>query len=290
MTRRRQAKEAVAQPLGRIAAAATAHPRSDWSARAHVTTGDAQRYSRFVVIMKRVLLIAALVLIAVVTAYSIQPRQPQTHVTTLFERLGLVAGDLTMVRPRLTGKDDDGNPFVVTADSAIQDAHNARRAKLNTVEFDSTLKDGGWVNVTATHGLLDASTPPPPPKTSAPRVKQKAAKGKLMLKDNVAMFTDQGYEMHSDLAYIDLDRGLVVGPHPVRGQGPLGTMRADKFWLKRVPIAQSQAAAPAPPPPAAGPAKVKAHPPTTATQIFLVGNVHMILYVNGNKKNGAKKK
>ena len=35
-----------------------------------------------------------------------------------------------MIKPRLTGADAKGNPFVITADTAIQDANNPKRASL----------------------------------------------------------------------------------------------------------------------------------------------------------------
>ena len=39
-----------------------------------------------------------------------------------FERMGHLANDLAMVKPRLIGTDSDGSPFVVTAEKAVQDA------------------------------------------------------------------------------------------------------------------------------------------------------------------------
>ena len=56
---------------------------------------------RFVTIMKRALLLAALALIAAVIAYSLQPRE-QGRVAMTFEHLGRVANDLAMIKPRLT--------------------------------------------------------------------------------------------------------------------------------------------------------------------------------------------
>ena len=45
-----------------------------------------------------------------------------------YEQLGQIENDLAMIKPRLTGADGKGNPFVITADAAIQDANNPKRA------------------------------------------------------------------------------------------------------------------------------------------------------------------
>ena len=123
---------------------ATANPlkpmrkRRDWAARPRGTMLDAERYTRFVSIMKRALPIVALVLIAAVVVYAVQPRQKDRMAMT-FERVNEVANDLAMIKPRLTGSDAKGNPFVVTADRAIQQGRNSRRAKLENVDADMSL-------------------------------------------------------------------------------------------------------------------------------------------------------
>src|SRR6185312_15197834 len=78
--------------------------RRDWSARPRGTILDAERYTRFVTLMKRALPIAALVLLAAVAVYVFQPRQ-QDRMAMTFERVGEVANDLAMVKPRLSGSD-----------------------------------------------------------------------------------------------------------------------------------------------------------------------------------------
>jgi len=211
-------------------------PRHDWSGHARSTMTDAQRYTRFVTIAKRALLLAALALIAAVAAYSLQPRE-SNRVAMTFERLGKVSNDLAMIKPRLTGTDDDGNPFTVTADSAVQDGRNSRRARLNNVEADVTLKDSGWMSATARSGLIDATA------------------RKLALWDGVAVYSDSGYEIHTGAVHVDLASGILHGEQSVRGQGPLGTLKSDRFRIDR----QNK-------------------------RIFLMGNVHMTIDAGGAKR------
>ena len=133
-----------------------------------------------------------------------------------FERVNEVANDLAMIKPRLTGSDAKGNPFVVTADRAIQQGRNSRRAKLENVDADMSLDKNRWLNATAATGLFDADA-----KT-------------LVLNGGIALFSDNGYELHTKSAYFDLKRGLVRGEQKVTGQGPMGTLSADTFEVDKV--------------------------------------------------------
>jgi lipopolysaccharide export system protein LptC len=205
----RRVSEAVSQPLG-----TPARPRRDWTARTRDTALGALRYSRFVTVMKRALPIAAFALIAAVVAYSLVPRQSDKMSLTT-ERLETIQNDLSMTKPRLTGTDKRGHPFLITADAAVQQAANAHRATLKNVEADLTLDKGRWLNATAVTGFIDMD------------------KGALALSNGIAIYSDDGYELHTARANVDLKKGLFHGPTEVTGHGPAGTLRADTFDLDR---------------------------------------------------------
>jgi lipopolysaccharide export system protein LptC len=59
-------------------------------------------------------------------------------------------------------------------------------------------------------------------------------KSALTLMGGIAVFSDDGYELHTERANVDLKKGIFHGPGEVTGQGPLGTLRADTFELDRV--------------------------------------------------------
>jgi lipopolysaccharide export system protein LptC len=249
-----------------------ARRRVDVAARTRTTVSEAKRYTKFVGVMKRVLLIAALALLAAVLAYSLQPRR-KDRVAITVQKLGVVNNDLAMIKPRLTGTDAKGSPYVVTADRAIQDAKDTHRARLQNVEADLTTRTGGWISISAPHGYLDANA------------------HKLDLNGAIAMFTDSGYEAHTDLANIDLARGIVVGPHHVTGQGPLGTFVADRFRVEKAnagcapkkaakPGTKAKAGAKA----AASCAAQASAPDASDSKIYLFGNVHMSIDENRSKK------
>src|SRR6201996_4333569 len=113
----------------------TPTPGFDWSARVRTTTVEAVRYSRYVVLMKRLLSLGAFLIIAAVLAFFFVQRMPR-QLQMSYERLGRVDNDLAMMKPRLTGADPKGNPYVITADMAVQDAHDPKKASLKNMEAD----------------------------------------------------------------------------------------------------------------------------------------------------------
>src|ERR1700761_8232978 len=96
---------------------ATGEPtRHDWSARARSTAMEALRYTLFVGVMKRALPAAAFAIIAAVLAFFFVARQP-SKLSMIYEKIGVLQNDLAMTKPRLTGADAKGNPFVITAEA-----------------------------------------------------------------------------------------------------------------------------------------------------------------------------
>ncbi|MGD0191646.1 MAG: LPS export ABC transporter periplasmic protein LptC [Rhizomicrobium sp.] len=194
-----------------------ARSQVDWSVRARADLQQTERYTRFVVIAKRVLLGAAAVLLAAVLIYTLQPRQKNgaDYAKFAFKNIEIIGDDLAMTSPRLTGVDESGDPYIVTAELAIQDHLNAKRAKLKNVQGDVTLKDGTWATGTAPSGFLDAS------------------RKLLTLTGRIDVYSDNGYEAHTTAALINMDTGMITGNREVTGQGTLGTFRADRFKIDR---------------------------------------------------------
>jgi lipopolysaccharide export system protein LptC len=212
MAGRDSVDRAVAEPLVRQKATRT---QRDWTARTRDTAMNALRYSRFVSVMKRALPVAAALLIAAVIAYSLVPRQSD-KMRLATQSIGTIDNDLAMLKPRLTGTDRKGHPFLITADSAKQEGASTHRATLKNVEADITIAKSRWLNATAAHGFVDME------------------KGALALDGGIAIYSDDGYELHTSRADVDLKKGLFKGPETVTGRGPAGTLRADSFELDRL--------------------------------------------------------
>src|SRR5689334_9282598 len=167
-------------------------PGFDWSARVRTTSVEALRYSRYVVLMKRLLSLGAFLIIATVLAFFFVQRMPR-QLQMSYERLGRIENDLTMVKPRLAGADAKGNPFVITAESAIQDAHDPKKASLKNLEADLSIENQNWINARARTGMVDMST------------------GQLELGGGIDVYTATGYELHSNSASANLKQSIVHG-------------------------------------------------------------------------------
>ncbi|HSV29471.1 MAG TPA: LPS export ABC transporter periplasmic protein LptC, partial [Candidatus Omnitrophota bacterium] len=170
-------------------------------------------YSRFVGAMKIILPSLAVVLLGLVVAWprlvsdddrfhigfaKISPDQVQT---------------LSMVNARYFGVDERNNPFTVTADAATEEDPKAGIIVLQTPKADFTTKSGANVYLQAEQGFYHQ--------------KQQL----LELVGDVSLFHDQGYELHTEEAEIDLAKGNAVGTKPVDGHGPQGKLVGQGFKI-----------------------------------------------------------
>jgi lipopolysaccharide export system protein LptC len=170
-------------------------------------------YSRFVAIAKLVLPLVAAALLALVWAW------PSLRATDLRFRLGFsdfvtreTAGP-SMINPRYVGTDKDHKPFSITSDVARNSAIDRMKIDLEVPKGDIVLNDGTWLILTAETGVYARTA-----KT-------------LDLFGGVTLFHDSGYEIRTDSAYVDLEKGTAEGDRPVRGQGPFGDLRSEGFIL-----------------------------------------------------------
>ena len=186
----------------------------EWRISPRATLLSARRYSVFVKFMKGALPVAALGLGVVVLVYVLQPRETGRMALT-FERLGRVEGDLAMLRPRLSGTDEDGLPYLVTAASAVQEERGSDRVRLETVVADISVKGGGALHVTATKGVVDT---------------------KLHLLDvsgGIHVSSQDGYDARTESAKADLKAGTLHGESHIEAVGKLGRITAERFALNR---------------------------------------------------------
>ena len=192
----------------------TSYRAREWRISPRATLISARRYSVFVKFMKGALPIAALALGVAVLAYALQPRDLGRMALT-FERLGRVEGDLAMIKPRLTGVDNDGLPFVITASRATQESRGSDRVRLEDVGADISLKDGTALHVTAGQGVVDTKT------------------HVLEVSGGMHITSQDGYDAKTQSAVADLRAGTVHGEHGVDAEGAMGHVRADRFALNR---------------------------------------------------------
>jgi lipopolysaccharide export system protein LptC len=119
--------------------------------------------------------------------------------------------NLTMVNPRYRSRDAENRPFTVVAERAVQESSGAAEVELSAPQADMTLRDGGWVTVTADQGLYDRE------------------REYLQLENGVRLFHDRGFQFETPQANVDLKAGTARSDRPVSGHGPEGQIDAQGF-------------------------------------------------------------
>ena len=192
----------------------TGNRAGGWQVRPRQNSDHASgHYTRFVGLMRFLLPVSAILLAATVVVW------PYFNVTDSgtvvdIETLNLPAEDRpTMSNARFLGTDQKGQPFTVTAVTAWQEQGYDELVYLEDMQGDMMLDSGMWATIYADRGIYDQ------------------VGETLVVESNVSVFTDEGYEIHSDYALIDLDQGLAEGHLPVSGQGPAGLLEAQGFRM-----------------------------------------------------------
>lgn len=189
------------------------HPpvHTAWEPRRATTLAEARKRTAFIRLLRLCLVaLAGLIVVAVIGQILLRSfgRADTVPVT--------VGEDARMINPRFTGRDENGTPYVVTADAAIRRrGEEARMTELESpqLDYDMILSGENAEGVLARNGLFDAET------------------RTLDLNADVRFRTRSGYEFVAEHARIHLSDERVVGESPVEGEGPMGTIRADRYEI-----------------------------------------------------------
>lgn len=117
---------------------------------------------------------------------------------------------VTMRNPRFSGRNAEGQPYVITADTAQRDGANAMLIEL----VNPALDDGINGTVRAPRGVFDQESQ------------------QLELFENVIMTDSSGNRFVSTHARMYVQDNRVVGLQPLNGEGPLGKIRADSYEIR----------------------------------------------------------
>lgn len=118
---------------------------------------------------------------------------------------------MRMERPHFAGSNNNQQPYVVTADYAIQKTREEKVYDLFQPKADMLDKKERWAAITADTGKYDQ------------RLRM------LDLTGNVTLFQEKGYTLTTERARIDLDGNAAYSDRPVRGHGPDGEVEAEGF-------------------------------------------------------------
>jgi lipopolysaccharide export system protein LptC len=125
-------------------------------------------------------------------------------------------GDADVMRmhnPRYVGRTSADEPYAVTAASAQVDPTRPNFIQLDQMAADLVTADRRDIRVTALSGTYDR------------------AGEQLDLDGGVELITSDGYRFVSESAELLLRLGRVVGRQPIAGQGPLGSLDAQRFEI-----------------------------------------------------------
>ncbi|WP_375283757.1 LPS export ABC transporter periplasmic protein LptC [Marinicauda pacifica] len=121
-----------------------------------------------------------------------------------------------IVNPRFIGRDEDGTPFVVTADSAVRRPGSiVGLTELENPRLDYSMLGEG---LEAGPGAVLANLGVYNPDTRS-----------LELNQAVNLSTRSGYRFETPSATIQLPESRIVGEEPVYGEAPWGAIRAGGF-------------------------------------------------------------
>jgi lipopolysaccharide export system protein LptC len=168
-----------------------------------------RRHSSLIHSLRRLLPVLCFLMLAAMGGWAV--------VSTLFWRFGAAdqAGGLVirMLKPDFKGRDDKGQPYTLTADSAVRDDRDAALVTMETPVF--TLGSGlQQTHVRAKHGVYREDT----------RI--------LNLTGDVHLDDAAGYHFVTEHAVVDTQKNNVDGEQHVEGNGPLGRIAASSYAVR----------------------------------------------------------
>lgn len=173
---------------------------------------EVRQYSRTVRWMKVVLPIGAVLLIGLIFLAG-NSRDPIVGSESMMDAATLGAG-LRLENPRFAGVTDSGEPFVVTAISALPDGAMPDRVDLDRPSSELHLSDGRRINVTSHAGQFY-------------RIGER-----LVLDGDVRVVTSDGYRVETDHVDIDLEAREADVPGTFSVAGPSGELDSDRASMR----------------------------------------------------------
>lgn len=172
-------------------------------------------YSRFVGAMKILLPLTAAALIGLVVAWPDESKDAAGFRLSFANTIPGDPGAPGMSKARYIGTDTNNQPFVITADAVTPDIKNQDRFLLTALQADITFDNDSWISLMAPTGIYDRG------------------EQILHLPGKVDIFSDQGFELHTTGAKVDLARSVAEGDQPVQATGPLGVLEANGFRIQQ---------------------------------------------------------
>lgn len=176
-----------------------------WAPKRRLTLAQARRRSDLVRFLRMLFTTAAAISAGVLIgslAYSVISHERPTEADR-------TTNVVTMMNPRFTGRDANGVPYVITADTAQRNPVNAQLVELSNPALD----DGLTGTVRAPRGVFDQESQ------------------QLELFEEVILTDNGGNRFVTTHARMFVEENRVVGLEPLVGSGPLGQIKADSYEI-----------------------------------------------------------
>ena len=179
-----------------------------WEPRRSLTLTAANRHTRFVVVLRLLLILGAGSVLGLLAFYM------SSGVGTEQIDTGPGGDAVRMTNPKYTGLDGQGVPYALTAEYATRDMENPDAVKLVKPVLTFRRAEGAPTSsVTALEGLYDS-------------------KAQVMeLRADVKVRTDDGYSCDTTHAKIFTADRRVVGDEPILCTGNFGTVEGQRYQI-----------------------------------------------------------
>ncbi|WP_298223950.1 LPS export ABC transporter periplasmic protein LptC [Acidocella sp.] len=172
----------------------------------HKTSATLARRSFRVTMLKRALPAAALLLLAALALAPSWQSGPDANRVTYHVSQTTGTAASRMQDATYHGRDQQDQPYTVTAASAVQRGHG--QVTLTAPEGDITLKSGAWLMLKSATGVYHQK------------------RDMLDLKGGVTLYRNDGTIMTTRNSAINLRKGAASGSDPVQVTGPFGALTA----------------------------------------------------------------
>lgn len=182
----------------------TSANRQLWAPRRQLSLENARKRSGAVQWMRRMFVVSAAVCIGVFIGFL-----TANAIVSSNDTLEVEAEELVMLNPRFSGRDDTGEPYVITADSAAR----PKRSGNSVMLYNPRIADQFGGLISAPEGLYDQEA------------------GTLELWGNVVAADPGGYVFSSSRARIYVNEGRIEGLNPLKGNGPIGEFSSKEYEI-----------------------------------------------------------
>jgi lipopolysaccharide export system protein LptC len=173
------------------------------------------RRSRLIDVLRILLPLLALVVVGLVLAWPhIMPGPVGIAVPTFVPGDADEPDRLSMDSPRYVGETGSKRPYAVTARSASLDPLGANVVHLDRPAADIAVGADGDIRLEAQNGTYNRDSE------------------RLLLDGGIELITSTGYRFVTPSARVNLAQGRIRGSEPIAGEGPGGTLSADRFEIR----------------------------------------------------------